>query len=159
MLELFCLWCCKKAESRRARLFPQRPIATFRAYRGSIELTSNATQNWSVANKSKSRLRISTEKKRLCLSTRRARAVLSWRFARQFFEDPIELRERLKTDCERDFADAQIRIPQQITRILESDAGDVIDKIYARHLLERFTEMIRADIDCFRHLAERKFFA
>jgi hypothetical protein len=64
----------------------------------------------------------------------------------------------LESDSECDFTDARIRIPQQIARFLKSDVGDVINKIYARDLLELLAEMISADIDRFRHLAERKFF-
>ncbi len=40
---------------------PQRPKAVFRAYRGSIELASNATRKRSVAKNSTCRLRIFTE--------------------------------------------------------------------------------------------------
>jgi hypothetical protein len=60
-LKLFGLWCYKKAESRRARLFPRCPTKLSRAYRGSIELASNATQIRSVAKNHNVRLRIFTE--------------------------------------------------------------------------------------------------
>jgi hypothetical protein len=43
-----------KAESRPARLSPRRPKTLFRAYRGSIELASNATRMESIAKKIKS---------------------------------------------------------------------------------------------------------
>src|SRR6184192_2382481 len=80
------------------------------------------------------------------------------RLAREFFENTIELRQRLKPDGERDLADTQIRIQQEITGFFESDACDVIDKIYAGDLLELFAQMIRADIDRFRYLRQRKLF-
>src|SRR6266542_973486 len=86
-------------------------------------------------------------------------AIRTRRFIRQPFEDTIELRERLEPHSECDFADAQIRIQQQIARFVESGACHVIDKIYAGDLLELLAEMIRADVDCSRYFVERKFFA
>jgi len=50
-------------------------------------------------------------------------------------------------------------ISQEITRVFEPSARDILHKIYARHLLKLFAQMIRTDVNCFRHLAERKFFA
>lgn len=83
-------------------------------------------------------------------------AVGTRRFFRKPFEDTIELRERLEPHSERDFADAQIRIQQQIARFVESGACHVIDKIYAGDLPELFAQMIRVDIDRFRHFGERE---
>ncbi len=37
-------------------------------------------------------------------------------------------------------------------------ACDVIDKIYTGHLLELFAQMVRADVDRFRHFGQRNFF-
>src|SRR5437667_11944247 len=50
--------------------------------------------------------------KSLCLMTLRALVVsgpkLSWRFSRERFKNAIELRQRLETDGERNFADPKI---------------------------------------------------
>src|SRR6266496_832687 len=147
--EWFDLSCCKKAGLRRARLFPRRPKAAFRAYRGSIELASNATRIRSVAENSRARLRIFTENIQLIfgrayrnsatsspLNTRSA--ILRRRSLGQLLEHTIELRQRLKTNGESNFTDAQIRIPQEIASLFESGPCDVFDKIYAGYLLELF---------------------
>jgi len=42
--QLFELSCYTKAKLRLTLLLPQRPIASFRAYRGSIELLANPTR-------------------------------------------------------------------------------------------------------------------
>ena len=68
------------------------------------------------------------------------------RLAREFLENTIELRQRLETDGEGDFADPKIRILQEITRFADADAGDIIDKIYTGHLFELFAQVIGADV-------------
>jgi hypothetical protein len=97
-----------------------------------------------------------------CLSDRRAYrsgAILRRRFTRKSFENAIELRQRLKARRERDFADAQITVSQEITRSVETSACDVFDKLHTGYLLEFFAEIIRVNIDRFRHPREGKFFA
>jgi hypothetical protein len=63
---------------------------------------------------------------------------LRWRFPVQSFENAIELRKRLKSRGECDFADAQIALVKQLARSLEPDTRNILDKIYARYLLEIF---------------------
>jgi hypothetical protein len=64
----------------------------------------------------------------------------------------------LKPNRERDLADPKIAILQEAARFFEASARNILDKIYAGNLLELFAQMICADIDRFRYLAERKFF-
>ena len=85
-------------------------------------------------------------------------AVLGWRFAGKFFEYAIELRQRLKTDRERNFAYAKIRIVQETTRFLESCAGNVFDKVNPGHPLELLAQMIPTDADCLCNSWQRKLF-
>lgn len=85
-------------------------------------------------------------------------AILGWRFARQLFEYAIELRQRLKTDRECDFAYAKIDIVQKNKRLFKSGAGNVVDKVNASHLLELLTQMIPADVDRPCHFRQRKLF-
>lgn len=59
-------------------------------------------------------------------------------FARHFFENPIELRQRLEPDRERNLADTPTGIPQEITSMLKPSARHIIHKIDAGHLLEFF---------------------
>jgi hypothetical protein len=87
------------------------------------------------------------------------RTVFCRRFSRQFFENAIELRERLKSHSERDFTDAQIAVSQEITGSFEPSARDILDKIYAGHLLEAFTQMIRVHADRFCDSGQRELFA
>jgi len=79
-----------------------------------------------------------------------ARTVFCRRFARKLFENAIELRQGLKTGSERDFTDAQIWVSQEGTGSFEPSARDILDKIYAGHLLEVFAQMIRVHADRFR---------
>ncbi len=90
------------------------------------------------------------------ISTRSA--ILRRRFLGQPLENTIELRQRLKSHGERNFTNAQIRIPQEIASFFESGSCDVFHKICASDLLEFFAEMIPANVGCFRYLGERKFF-
>ena len=87
------------------------------------------------------------------------RTVFCRRFARKLFENAIELRERLKSHSERDFTDAQIWVSQEVTGSFEPSARDILDKIYAGHLLEAFTQMIRVHADRFRDFGQGKLFA
>jgi hypothetical protein len=48
---------------------------------------------------------------------------------------------RSKSGGESNFADSQIRISQEITRLFKTRARDVRDQIYSNYLLERLTEM------------------
>jgi hypothetical protein len=107
--------CCKKAESQRARPFPRRPKAVFRAYRESIELASNATQWPSIAGNMKLRLRIFSEKVAVRFLDLLAFSapplgctIRSGRFPGEPFKNAIELREGLEPYLEGDLADPQI---------------------------------------------------
>jgi hypothetical protein len=71
---------------------------------------------------------------------------LSWGFSRELFENAIELRQRLEADCEGDFADPKIRIPQEITRFADAYPGDVIDKVDPGHFFELLAQVIAADV-------------
>jgi hypothetical protein len=64
----------------------------------------------------------------------------------------------LKSNSERDFADPQIPISQEITRVFEPNTRYILDKIYARYLLKLFAQVIRADVDSFRHFGQGKHF-
>jgi hypothetical protein len=68
------------------------------------------------------------------------------RLAREFLENTIELRQRLETDGEGDFADPKIRILQEITRFADAYAGDVIDKVDPGHFFELLAQVIAADV-------------
>ena len=71
---------------------------------------------------------------------------LSWRFSRERFKNAIELRQRLETDGERNFADPKIRILQEIARFADAYAGDVIDKVDPGHFFELLAQVIAADV-------------
>ena len=77
--------------------------------------------------------------------------------AREFLEDAIKLRQRLKPRGERDFADASIGIMQEVPRSFEPEAGNVDHEIDARDLLELLAQMIWTDIDRARHPGEGEF--
>jgi len=62
----------------------------------------------------------------------------------------------LEAHRERDFADSQLSILQQITRFAEAYAGDVINKVYACHLFEFFAQVIGAHVDGLRDSRQRK---
>ena len=88
----------------------------------------------------------------------RSGAILCRRFTRKSFENAIELRERLKARRERDFANAQITVSQEIARVLKSGARDILNESYPSHLLKFFAEIVRADVHGFRCFAQRNFF-
>ena len=48
--------------------------------------------------------------------------VLRRRLAENLFEHAVEVRQRLETDFKRDFTDAQVRIEQQVFRLLDANA-------------------------------------
>ena len=77
---------------------------------------------------------------------RLCRTILRWRLAGQLFEDAVELRQRLESNRERDFAYAKINLEQKNVRLFDALAGDVIDKVYPRHLFELFAQVIGADV-------------
>src|SRR6266567_7862865 len=79
------------------------------------------------------------------------------RLAREFLENTIELRQRLETDGEGDFADPKIRILQEITRFADAYAGDVIDKVDPGHFFELLAQVITADAAKLRDFRQRKF--
>jgi len=86
------------------------------------------------------------------------RAIFARRLSRQFFENAIELRQRLKSDCKCDFAYSKIDTFQKLARFLEPQARDIIDELYARHLFELLAQVSRIDPNRFCHIAQRKLF-
>jgi hypothetical protein len=88
----------------------------------------------------------------------RSGAILRWGFTRKCFENAVELRKRLKPRSERDFTDAQIAISQQITRGVEPDACNILDKINAGYLLKMFAQVIRVHVDRFRDFLQGELF-
>jgi hypothetical protein len=46
---------------------------------------------------------------------------------------------------------------QKFARFFKSSACDVLDKVHSSYLLESFAEIIRVNIDGFRHPPEGKF--
>ena len=87
------------------------------------------------------------------------RTALRGRFARKAFEHAIELGERLKSRRERDFADAHMTVLQEVTGSFEPSARDILDKIYARYLLEILAQMIRVHVDRFCDSGQGELFA
>jgi hypothetical protein len=63
------------------------------------------------------------------------------RLPSQCFESPIELRQRLESDRERDFAHTEIGIVQETTRLLETGAGNIFDEVNPGHLLELLAQV------------------
>ena len=87
------------------------------------------------------------------------RTVLRRRFPGKSLKHAIELRERLKSHCERDFTDAKTRISQEITRVLEPSVRDVVNKLYAGYLFEILAQIIRVHVDRFCDSGQRELFA
>lgn len=85
--------------------------------------------------------------------------IFSGRFAGTFFENAVELRKRLKSDGERNFADSKIAFLQKFKGVVESHPRDVIDKLDPGHLFEFFAEVGRVDSDGAGHFLERNMFA
>ena len=83
-------------------------------------------------------------------------AINGRRLPGQFFENAIELRKRLEADRERDFTDPKIDIFQKFLRVLESNTGNVIDKLRSSNLLEFFAEVSRIDLNYAGHFFERE---
>ena len=86
-------------------------------------------------------------------------AILRWRCPGQPFENAVKLRQRLKSDPEGDFANAQAGVMQKNARLFKSCPGNVIDKIDPGNLLELFAQIIRANVDRPCHLGQRKVFS
>ena len=64
----------------------------------------------------------------------------------------------MKSNSKCDFAHPKIDIFQKFPRFVEPGAGNVIDKLYARHLFELFAQMSRIDPDRLRDFAKGNFF-
>ncbi len=54
-------------------------------------------------------------------------------------------------------ADGKIDIAQKIAGFVETEAGNVVDKLYSGDILEFFAQIARVDVDCSCYLAQRKF--
>jgi hypothetical protein len=83
-------------------------------------------------------------------------AILTRRFSGQNLEDAVELRKRLKSDRECNFADPKIAIFQKFARLIESGARDVIDKLGSGDLFEFFAQVGGVDSYGTGHSSERK---
>jgi len=64
----------------------------------------------------------------------------------------------LKSRGERDLADAQIWVAQEITRICESSPRNILHEICAGYLLEIFTQVIGIDTNDLRDFGQGKLF-
>ena len=84
--------------------------------------------------------------------------IRSGRFPGEPSKNAIELREGLEPYLKGDLADPKLAICQKFPRLVEPGTRNVIDKIYARHLLELFAQMRRIDVDRSRQLGQRNFF-
>src|SRR6476620_5715747 len=73
-------------------------------------------------------------------------SILAGRSAAELLEHTVELRQRLKTDFERDLADRSISVTQTFAGSVKTQAGHVLHKIRAGNLLEFFAEMAGADV-------------
>ena len=78
------------------------------------------------------------------------------RSAGHFFEGAVELRERLKTDRERDFTNPFLRIAQEAACSLNANMRQVVNEIDTSDLLKFFTQVVRTDIDRFGYSGERE---
>jgi hypothetical protein len=61
--------------------------------------------------------------------------------AKNAFECSIELREQLKANVICDFADAEIRVEQQVSRVFQAHMDDVVGKFQSRGFVEDFAKM------------------
>lgn len=84
------------------------------------------------------------------------RAMGGWRFPGELFEDAIELRERLETDCECNLADPKIDIFQKPPRRLESNPRNVINELASGYLFKLFAQMGNIDSNRLGDFAEGK---
>src|SRR3569833_1273110 len=85
-------------------------------------------------------------------------AIFGWGLAEHFFEDAVEVRQRLEPDFKRNLAHAQIGIEQQILRFFNPHPRQVIRKIDPGNLLEHFAKIKGTHIDGLGHLTERQVF-
>ena len=123
---------------------PDCPPDFFAPYRGPIELISNATQRRCYQKAQLTATHFFGQSSAAFFSWHFRRAIFGRRLAGEFLEHTIELRQRLKSDRERDFADAKIKVVQKCARFYKSPTRDVVDKIDARYFLELFAQMGRA---------------
>ena len=74
----------------------------------------------------------------------------------QLFEHPVEMRQRLETDLEGDFAHPQIRIQQEIFGFFDPHPRDIVREIDAGDLLEHLAKIEAAHVYRLGHLSEGK---
>ena len=86
------------------------------------------------------------------------RAMSSRRFSHELPESPVELGKRLEADIERDLADAQIWILQQVAGFFDPGAGNKFNKIDRGRFLEFLAEVGGAHVHNPRDASQRQFF-
>jgi hypothetical protein len=72
-------------------------------------------------------------------------------------ENAVELRQRLEADFVGGFADALVRIEQEIFHLLDADAREIIREREAGGLLEHLAEIEGAHVHLLRHILEGDF--
>ncbi|MDB6058204.1 MAG: hypothetical protein JWO95_2048 [Verrucomicrobiales bacterium] len=85
--------------------------------------------------------------------------IIARRLPGNFLKHAIEVRQRLESDFIRDFADAQIWIEQQVLRLFDAHARDVVGEVQPGGLLEHLAKMERARVNRLGNLAEGQVFS
>jgi hypothetical protein len=81
-------------------------------------------------------------------------AVFGGGLAEDFLENAVEVGQGLESNFEGDFADAQIRIQEQVLGILDANARQVIGEIDAGDFFKHFTKVKGAGFASPGHMAE-----
>src|SRR5215469_16239897 len=105
-------------------------------------------------NYGKKRFQFQSRKSCRLIPSGQLRAIFRRRLPEDFFENAVEVSERLKTNFEGDFTHAQIGIEQEIFRFFKTHARHVVGKIEAGSLLKHFAKIIRAGVDGLCDLTE-----
>src|ERR1035441_5334135 len=80
--------------------------------------------------------------------------VFCGRLAQNLLEDTVKVRQRLEPHLEGNLAHPQVRVEQQVLRLLDAHAGQVVGEVDAGHLLEQLAEVEGAGVDGFGDVAE-----
>ena len=86
--------------------------------------------------------------------TGKSGSILSGGLAEDFFEDAVEMGQRLKTDLKGDFADAQVGVEQEVFRLLDPHPGQVVRIVDPGGPLEEFAEIKSAGVHGLGHLPQ-----
>ena len=84
--------------------------------------------------------------------------VITGRLADQLSEDPIEVCQRLKTDLISDLAHPQVRIQQEVFRLLDANTGQIVGEMESGGFLESLAEIKSAGVYGASDSSERKIF-